>query len=105
MAASLGDPSVKTALVYGPNSRYALVKASSGDLVQKNAGKDYYLLVLYGHFVCGGCTGPAPEAKPARGKIATEVLSAKVRETDFGLGNRPVAMSQLRGPSLIRISG
>lgn len=36
-ARSLGDSSVKTAQVYGPDSRYALVKASSGDLVQKLA--------------------------------------------------------------------
>src|SRR5436309_817273 len=86
-AKSLGDPSVKTAQVYGPNSRYALVKASSGDLVQRTARerKNFYLIVLHGHFVCGGCTGPVAGAKPARGKIATEIWSLKTGQTDFGL--------------------
>ena len=76
-ARSLGGRSVKTAQVYGPDSRYLLVKASSGDLVGKNAGKGFYLIVLHGHFVCGGCTGPVAGAKPARGKIATEVWSPR----------------------------
>src|ERR1700747_2170629 len=60
-ARSLGDGSVKTALVYGPDSRYALVKASSGDLVQKTVRerKGFYLIVLHGHFVCNSCSGPA----------------------------------------------
>lgn len=105
-ARSLGDPSVKTAQVYGPNSRYLLVKASSGDLVQKVASerKGFYLIVLHGHFVCGGCTGPTPGAKPARGKIATEVWSPKTGQTDFGIGNKPVAMSHLRGPTVVTLS-
>src|SRR5579862_5316467 len=49
-ARSLGDPSVKTAQVYGPDSRYLLVKASSGDLVQRVARerKGFYLIVLHG---------------------------------------------------------
>jgi hypothetical protein len=95
---------VKTAQVYGPDSRYLLVKASSGDLVGKNAGKGFYLIVLHGHFVCGGCTGPVAGAKPARGKIATEVWSPKTGHTDFGIGNKPVAMSHLRGPTVVALS-
>ena len=108
MARSLGDPSVKTAQVYGPDSRYALVKASSGDLVQKIARerKGFYLIVLHGQFVCHGCSRPpGSTAKPPRGKIATEVWSAKTGQTDFGIGNKPVAMSHLRGPTVIQISG
>jgi hypothetical protein len=108
MARSLGDPSVKTAQVYGPDSRYALVKASSGDLVQKLARerKGYYLIVLHGHFVCHGCSRPpASKAKPPRGKIATEVWSPKAGQTDFGIGNRPVALSHLRVPTVIQVSG
>lgn len=105
-ARSLGDPSVKTAQVYGPNSRYLLVKASSGDLVQKVASerKGFYLIVLHGHFVCGGCTGPTPGAKPARGKIVTEVWSPKTGQTDFGIGNKPVATSHLRGPTVVALA-
>lgn len=107
MAKSLGDPSVKTVQVYGPDSRYLLVKASSGDLVQKTAleRKGFYLIVLYGHFTCRGCSRPpGSTAKPPRGKIATEVWSQKTGETDFAVGNRPVAMSHLRGPTVIQIS-
>jgi hypothetical protein len=102
-ARSLGDPSVKTAQVYGPDSRYLLVKSSSGDLVQRVASerKGFYLIVLHGHFVCRGCTGPAPGAKPARGKVATEVWSPRTGQTDFGLGNRPVAVSHLKGPAVV----
>lgn len=97
---------MKTAQVYGPGSRYLLVKASSGDLVGKNAGKGFYLIVLHGHFVCNGCSRPfGSKARPPRGKIATEVWSPRTGQTDFGLGNRPVAMSHLGGPTVIQISG
>ncbi len=103
-----GGRSVKIAQVYGPNSRYLLVKASSGDLVKKTASerKGFYLIVLHGHFVCHSCSRPSgSSAKSPRGKIATEVWSPKAGETDFGLSNRPVAMSHLRGPTAIQISG
>ncbi len=108
MAKSLGDPSVKTAQVYGPDSRYLLVKASSGDLVQKIARerKGFYLIVLHGHFVCHGCSRPpGSTAKPPQGKIATEVWSPKTGQTDFGIGNKPMATAHLRGPTVIQISG
>lgn len=101
MARSLRDASVKTAQVYGPDSRYLLVKASSGDLVGKNTGEGFYLIVLHGKFVCGGCTGPSAAAKPARGKIATEVWSPKTGQTDFGIGDQPVATAHLNGPNVI----
>jgi len=105
-ARSLGDTSVKTAQVYGPDSRYALVKASSGDLVQKTVRerKGFYLIVLHGHFVCDSCTGPAG-AKAPRGTIATDVWSPKAGGTDFGLSDHlPAAMSHLRGPTVIQIA-
>ena len=108
MARSLGDPSVKTAQVYGPESRYLLVKASSGDLVQKIARerKGFYLIVLHGHFVCHGCSRPpGSTAKPPQGKIATEVWSPKTGQTDFGISNKPVATKHLRGLDVIQISG
>jgi hypothetical protein len=102
MARSLGDTSVQTAQVFGPGSRFALVKAASGDLVQKipRERKGFYLIVLHGHFVCDSCTGPAG-AKPPRGKIATSVWSPKAGGTDFGLSDRPVKMSRLRGPTVV----
>ena len=107
MATSLGDPSVRTAQVYGPNSRYLLVKAASGDLVEKLARerKGFYLIVLHGHFVCRSCSRPAgSRAKPPHGGIATEVWSAKAGNTDFGLSNRPVATTHVSGPTVIQIS-
>ena len=107
MARSLGDPSVKTAQVYGPESRYLLVKASSGDLVQKIARerKGFYLIGLHGHFVCHGCSRPpGSTVKPPRGKIATEVWSPKTGQTDFGISNKPVATKHLRGLDVIQIN-
>lgn len=106
-ARSLGDPSVKTAQVYGPDSRYVLVKASSGDVVQKLARErsGFYLVVLHGHFVCESCSGPAG-AKPPRGTIATEVWSPKAGGTDFGLSHRlSAALSHVEGPAVIQVSG
>ena len=97
-ARSLGDNSVKTAQVYGPDSRYALVKASSGDLVQKSPREreGFYLIVLRGHFVCHSCTGPAG-AKAPRGTVATDVWSPRAGGTDFGLGDHlPAALSHLQ---------
>jgi hypothetical protein len=108
IARSLGDPSVKTAQVYGPDSRYLLVKASTGDLVQKLARerKGFYLIVLHGHFVCHGCSRPpGSTATPPWGKIATEVWSPKTGQTDFGISNKPVTTAHLGGHSVIQISG
>lgn len=105
-ARSLGDPSVKTAQVYGPDSRYLLVKASSGDLVQKLARErnGFYLIVLHGRFVCNSCSRP-PGAKPQRGTIATNVWSPTAGGTDFGLSSSlPAAMSRLKSPTVISLA-
>ncbi len=91
--------------MYGPDSRYVLVRASSSDLVQKIARerKGFYLIVLRGHFVCDSCTGPAG-AKPPRGTIATDVWSPRAGGTDFGLSDRlPAAMSRLASPTVISL--
>ena len=98
-ARSLGDRSVKSAQVYGPDSRSALVNASSGDLVQKTVRerKGFYLIVLRGHFVCDSCSGPAGAKRP-RGTVATDVWSPRGGRTDFGLSERlPAAVSRIRG--------
>ena len=92
----------KTIEVYGPGSRRALVKASSGDLVQKIARerRGFYLIVLHGHFV-----GNAPYgAKPSHGTIETQVWSGTEGVTDTGIGDRlPAAVSRLRGPTLVAL--
>jgi hypothetical protein len=105
-ARSLGDTSPRTAQLYGPDSRYVLVKASSGDLVQKVAreGKGFYLIVLRGHFACDSCRGPAG-AKPPRGTIATDVWSPTAGGTDFGLSDRlPPGISRLGKPTVISLA-
>lgn len=97
---------MQTAQVYGPNSRSVLVKASSGDLVQKLARErtGFYLIVLRGHFVCRGCSVP-PGGKPPRGSIATVVWSRSERGTDFGVSNHlPPSMSQLGKPTIVGLA-
>jgi hypothetical protein len=87
--------------VYGPGSRRALVKASSGDLVQKIGAerKGFYLVVLHGHFVAG--SHPAGTKAP-RGTVETQVWSAKEGVTDTGISNRlPAAVYRLKGPTLV----
>jgi hypothetical protein len=89
--------------VYGPGSRRALVKASSGDLVQKVAAerKGFYVIVLHGHFVAG--SHPAGTKAP-RGTVETQVWSAKEGVTDTGISNRlPAAVYRLKGPTLVRV--
>ena len=106
MARSLGDPSVETAQVYGPNSHYRLVKESSGDLVEKNTGSGFYLIVIHGHFTCSACSTPGgTAAQIPRGTIATDVWSPKAGNTDGSVGNRLGAMSHLRGPTVIKLTG
>lgn len=100
----LGDSSVKTAKVFGPESRVTLVKASSGDSVRERARGGtarFYLIVLHGHFACSACSYPAG-AKPPHGTIATVVWSPKEGGTDFGLSARlPASMSRLGAPRTV----
>jgi hypothetical protein len=106
LSKGLGDPSVKTAQVYGPNSRSALVQASSASAIPRTGHrKRYYLIVIHGHFVCRSCSGPAMRAKPLKGTIATIVWSVKAgRSTDFGFSRTlPKAMSQLGRPDVISL--
>jgi hypothetical protein len=101
----LGDPSVKTAEVYGPDSRSALVQASSGAVIPRTGDrKRFYLIVVQGNFVCDSCRGPAG-SKPPKGTIATSVWSIKAgHSTDFGLSHTlPRAMSTLGRPAVISL--
>jgi hypothetical protein len=78
-AGSLGDPTVKTAQVYGPATRVALLEASLGQGVSESPHKrraGFYLIVLHGHFVCRGC--PHLRAPSPRGTIATQLWSPTV---------------------------
>jgi hypothetical protein len=93
--------------VYGPRSRSALVKASSGDVVMEDTSESkqrFYLVVVRGHFVCNGCSGP-PGHKPPRGTIETHVWSQAEGATDFGISNSlPAAMSRLHALAVITLS-
>jgi hypothetical protein len=93
--------------VYGPGSRAALVKASSGDVVaesNKEQKERFYLIVLHGHFVCDSCSGPAG-ATPPHGTIETRVWSAAEGGTDVGISSSlPAAMSQLHRLATLTIS-
>lgn len=100
------DGPVREIDVYGPGSRAALVKASSGDIVKESPGeqKGFYLIVLHGHFVCAGCTGPVG-AKPPHGTVETRVWSRAEGGTDFGIQNGlPTAVSQLHRLATIQLS-
>jgi hypothetical protein len=93
--------------VYGPASRAALVKASSGDIVYptgREATKPFYLIVFHGHFICRECTGPAG-AKPPQGTIETNVWSPSVGSRDFGVqSSLPAAVSLLNRLAVIQVS-
>jgi hypothetical protein len=92
--------------VYGPGSRRALVRASSGDLVQKLAAerKGFYVIVLHGHFVAGSSGSRPAGTKAPRGTVETQVWSAKEGVTDTGISNRlPAAVYRLKGPTLVSV--
>jgi hypothetical protein len=93
--------------VYGPGSRTALVRASSGDVVVESPRElklRFYLLVLHGHFVCTSCGGPAT-TKPLRGTIETRVWSSAEGGTDFGISSSlPAAMSRLHRLAVVTLS-
>jgi hypothetical protein len=94
----------KQVVVYGPGSRYLLVKASSGDLVQKTASerKGFYLVVVHGHFV--GFSHPAGTKAP-RGTIETQVWSATEGVTDTGISDRlPAAVFRLHRVAVVALA-
>jgi hypothetical protein len=94
----------KQVVVYGPGSRYLLVKASSGDLVQKTASerKGFYLVVVHGHFVA--FSHPAGTKAP-RGTIETQVWSATNGVTDTGISDRlPAAVFRLHRVAVVSLA-
>jgi hypothetical protein len=97
---------VRKVEVYGPGSRAALVRASSGEWVSETARERksrFYLVVLYGRFLCGSCSRPAG-AKPPFGTIETSIWSPTVGGTDFGLSKRlPAAVSRLKRLAVISV--
>ncbi len=107
MSDSTKDNRIDSINVYGPGSRTALVKASSGGIVypQGNEVNDtFYLLVLHGHFNCLSCSAPA-RGKPPTGTIETRVWSPQEGSTDFGIsGSVPSAVAKLHQLAAITAS-
>ena len=107
LIASPGDGPANEIDVYGPGSRAALVKASSGEVVVGSAHERkerFYLIVLHCHFVCRGCSTPAG-GEPPRGTIETHVWSQAEGSTDFGIGNRlPAAVSHFHRQAVLTLS-
>ncbi len=93
--------------VYGPGSRAALVKASSGDVVTESPSElrqRFYLIVFHGHFICRSCTGPAG-SKPPQGTIETRVWSHGEGAADYGIqSSLPPAVSLLNQVATITLS-
>jgi hypothetical protein len=68
MARSLRDPSVKTALLYGPASYQIAEKASSGGGTTPNQKKGrFYVIVLHGSFRCPPAELDRPASPPPGG--------------------------------------
>jgi hypothetical protein len=105
--ASSSDDSISEIDVYGPASRAALVKASSGDGVfesPREQQKLFYLIVLHGRFVCGLCSGPAG-AKPPQGTIETFIWSHGAAAAGYGIrSSLPAAVSLLNRLAVIQPS-
>ena len=105
--AGSSDGPVNEIDVYGPGSRAALVKASSGEVVSESPSqrkKRFYLIVLHGQFVCGSCTGPVG-AKAPQGTIETRVWAPSAGGLDFGISNSlPAAVSRLHRLAVIQLS-
>jgi hypothetical protein len=93
--------------VYGPGTRAALVKASSGDILYptgRQMTEPFYLVVLHGQFVCGECSRPAGASAP-QGTIETHVWSPTAGSLDFGVQHSlPPAVSLLNQLATIQLS-
>ena len=95
----------KTAEVYGPSSRRALVQADSGDLVGETAAErsGCYLIVYRGHFEQGFSAGSSG-AKPHHYTIETIVWTPDASGTDVGLEHRlSAAVSRLGRLTLVAL--
>ena len=89
--------------VYGPASRGALVKASSGDLVFDHS-KGFYLLVMHGNFVCTWCSSPRGGTTQT-GTVETQVWSPKQGGTDAGIEHAvPAGIAKLHRLATIQVN-
>jgi hypothetical protein len=96
---------VLRAEVYGPGTRAAFVKASSGAVVQptgREREERFYLIVLHGHFVANS---HPPGTKAPHGTIETQVWSRAEGVTDSGISDRlPAAAVKLHRLAALALS-
>jgi hypothetical protein len=94
----------KTAEVYGPASRSAVVQATEPAAVIGNTAAERsgcYLVVYHGHFESHG---PSSGAKPHHYTVLTNVWCAKEGGTDFGVGHHACPLGcRLKGPTLVSL--
>jgi|SRR5579862_4273263 len=98
---------VKSVAVYGPGTHAALEQAAAADIVNDpEQKKDFYLLVLHGHFPGAYNPSPIGAPMPPPGKVETVVWSQQARrDTDDGIGDTvPPAVAKLHEIASITVS-
>jgi hypothetical protein len=79
-----GDAHPSSAMVFASRRHEANIAAGAGTGVVGT--QPVYLVVIRGHFVCAGCSGPRGAAPP-KGDVITLVLDRKMlQRLDFGIG-------------------
>ena len=71
-------------MVFASRRHEANIAAGAGTGVFGN--QPVYLLVLHGHFVCSGCSGPAGHKAPHGDVITTVLDRTTLQDLDFGVG-------------------
>ena len=91
-----GDAHPSSAMVFASRRHEANIAAGAGTGVI--GSQRVYLVVIRGHFVCSGCSGPLGYVPP-KGDVITMVLDrTNLQSLDFGIGS-PVDTSKV-GPGL-----
>ncbi len=82
-----GDAHPSGATIYASRRHEANIAAGSGSGVP--GAQPVYLVVIRGHFVCGGCSSPGGTANPPSGDVITSVVDRKtLQDLDFGIGSQ-----------------
>jgi len=91
-----GDAHPSSVIVFASRRHEANIAAGAGTGVI--GSEPVYLVVIRGHFVCSGCSGP-PGSSPPKGDVMTMVLDRNTLQgLDSGIGG-PVDTSKV-GPGL-----
>jgi hypothetical protein len=97
----------RTVEVYGPSSRSAINKASSGAVMKDTPAErsGCYLVVYHGRFEAPSSPGPPPPGvKPRHYPVMTNVWCAAEGYTDYGVGYRACpSQCRLGGPIVVAL--